>query len=264
MTTVKKVELDGGNIVLYQGDSLDVLKTLEKNSIEIAVTSPPYNLCKRYTNYDNTKTSKSMVDKYDKWYADEMPEWEYQGFQQSVVHEMIRVCRSSIFYNHKVRYAWHNRNIFRSESKIHHPLDWLSKFPIWCEIIWDRRGIGNPSRRYHIQEERVYQIQKPVKWDNPDGLTNIWQIPPSRNKGHVCTFPEKLVENCMLPTTEAGDFLLDPFMGAGTTGVVAAKHGRKFIGIERVPEYFDLAVDNIAEALEKLGDKNETMETKVL
>ena len=43
-------------------------------------------------------------------------------------------------------------------------------------------------------------------------------------------------------------------MGAGTTGVVAAKHGRKFIGIERVPEYFDLAVDNITEALEKFGD----------
>ena len=51
---MKKVELDGGNIVLYQGDSLDVLNTLEKNSVEIAVTSPPYNLCKRYTNYDNT------------------------------------------------------------------------------------------------------------------------------------------------------------------------------------------------------------------
>ena len=246
---MQKVILDGGNIVLYNADCMSVLKESERNSVEVAVTSPPYNLCKRYSNYKNSKTSASMTEKYDKWYEDEMPEWEYQGFQQSVIHEMLRVCNSSIFYNHKIRFAWHNRNIYRTQTNLHHPMDWLSTFPIWCEIIWDRCGIGNPSRRYHIQEERIYQIQKPKKWDNKDGLTNIWKIPPSRNKGHVCTFPEKLVENCILPTTEEGDIVLDPFMGAGTTGVVAVKNRRGFVGIERVPEYFETAVENIKEAL---------------
>jgi len=53
-----------------------------------------------------------------------------------------------------------------------------------------------------------------------------------------------------LPTTNEGDIVLDPFMGAGTTGVVAAKHNRGFVGIERVPEYFDLAVANITKTLE--------------
>jgi len=247
---VSKVSLDNGNIVLYQADSLDTLSQLDRNSIEVAVTSAPYNLCKRYSNYKCSKTSETMTKKYEEWYEDEMPEWEYQGLQQSVLHEMMRVCNSSIFYNHKVRYAWHGRNIYRTPSMLHHPMHWLDKFPIWCEIIWDRCGIGNPSRRYHIQEERVYQIGKPKKWDNPDGLTNIWKIPPSRNEGHVCTFPEKLVENCMLPTTDEGDIVLDPFMGAGTAGVVAVKHNRRFIGIERVPEYFDLSVANITKALE--------------
>ena len=201
---MKKIELDGGNIILYQADALEVLQTLERNSIEIAITSPPYNLCKRYSDY-----------------------------------------------------TWHNRNIYRTSTNLHHPMDWLSKFPIWCEIIWDRCGIGNPSRRYHIQEERIYQIGKPKQWDNPNGLTNIWKIPPSRNQGHVCTFPEKLVENCMFPTTTKSDVVLDPYMGAGTTGVVATKHGRRFIGVERVPEYFDLAVENIKEALKNREDNNE-------
>jgi DNA modification methylase len=247
---VSKVSLDDGRIVLYQADSLETLGQLDRNSIEVAVTSPPYNLCKRYSNYKCSKTSEAMTKKYEQWYSDEMPEWEYQGLQQSIIHEMMRVCSSSVFYNHKVRFAWHNRNIYRTPNNLHHPMHWLDKFPIWCEIIWDRCGIGNPSRRYHIQEERVYQIGKPKKWDNSDGLTNIWKIPPSRNEGHVCTFPEKLVENCILPTTEEGDIVLDPFMGAGTTGVVAVKHNRKFIGIERVPEYFDLSVANITKALE--------------
>jgi len=250
---MKKKEFKNG--VVYLGDCQEVMETLDKNSVEVCVTSPPYNLCKRYSNYENSKTSKSMTEKYDKWYDDDMPEWEYQGWQQSVIHSLMRVCASSIFYNHKVRFAWHNRNVFRSESNLHHPMQWLAKFPIWCEIIWDRCGIGNPSRRYHIQEERVYQIQKPRKWSNDLGLTNIWKIPPSRNDGHVCTFPEKLVENCILPTTEEGDTIIDPFLGAGTTAVVAIKHNRRFIGIEKDEEYFNLACKNIAKAEEENTEK---------
>ena len=237
------------NGVIYLGDCMEVMQSLDRNSVEVCVTSPPYNLCKRYSDYKVSKTSKSMTEKYEKWYFDELPEWEYQGWQQSVIHSLMRVCNSSIFYNHKVRFAWHNRNIFRSESNLHHPMQWLDKFPIWCEIIWDRCGIGNPSRRYHIQEERVYQICKPKKWDNTEtSLTNIWKIPPSKHDGHVCTFPEKLVENCILPTTEVGDIVIDPFIGSGTTAVVAVKHGRKFVGIEKDPEYFDLACRNIEKA----------------
>jgi len=225
------------NGILYFGDCLEVLNNLDRNSIEIAVTSPPYNLCKRYSNYSNTDISTQMTRKYDEWYFDELPEWTYQGWQQTVVHELLRICKSSIFYNHKVRYAWHNRNIFRNESNMHHPVHWLSKFPIWCEIIWDRCGIGKPSRRYHISDERIYQIQKPVKWSNPEGLNNIWRIPPSKNEGHVCSFPEKLVENCILPTTNEGDVVIDPFGGSGTVAIVAEKFKRKWILIENKEEY---------------------------
>jgi len=248
----KKREFKNG--VVYCGDAAEILDSLERNSIEVCVTSPPYNLCKRYTNYEGTKTSKTMKDKFDEWYPDEIPEWQYQGDQQSVIHKLIRICRSSVFYNHRIRYAWHNRNIYRTESNLHHPMHWLHKVPIWEEIIWDRCGIGNPTRRYHSQNERIYQIGKPKKWDNKDGLTNIWKIPPSRNEGHVCTFPEKLVENCIFPTTEEGDTIIDPYLGSGTTAVVAIKHGRRFIGIERDKEYFELACKNIEEA-EKQNDR---------
>jgi DNA modification methylase len=127
-------------------------------------------------------------------------------------------------------------------------MHWLGRFPIWCEIIWDRCGIGNPTRRYHSQDERIYQIGKPRKWKNSElKLTNIWKFPPSRNDGHVCTFPEKLVENCILPTTDPGDVVIDPYMGSGTTAIVAIKNGRRFIGIESNREYFDFACSRIEE-----------------
>ena len=232
-------------------DKKKLVPFVDRNAFEVVVTSPPYNLCKRYSDYKLSKTSTSMTEKYEKWYDDDLPEWEYQGQQQTLIFQLMRVTRSSIFYNHKIRFAWHNRNIYRTENNLHHPMHWLHKFPIWCEIIWDRCGIGNPSNRYHIQEERIYQIQKPRKWNNKDlKLTNIWKIPPSKNEGHVCSFPEKLVENCILPTTEIGDTVLDPYMGSGTTALVAMKHGRKFFGIEKDPEYFELCCKRIRE-LEK-------------
>tara|TARA_R110000737_G_scaffold252825_1_gene262223 strand:+ start:1682 stop:2542 length:861 start_codon:yes stop_codon:yes gene_type:complete len=225
----------------------------ERKSVEVTVTSPPYNLCKRYSDYKLSKTSTSMTEKYEKWYDDDLPEWEYQGQQQELMFQLTRVSRSSVFYNHKVRFAWHGRNIYRTPNNLHHPMHWLDKFPIWCEIIWDRCGIGNPSNRYHTQEERIYQIQKPRKWNNKElKLTNIWRFPPSRNEGHVCTFPEKLVENCILPTTDEGDIVLDPYMGSGTTAIVALKHGRRFIGIEKDEEYFNLCCKRIQETINSI------------
>ena len=243
MSEIEKQEFSTGT--MYRGDCLEVLHSLDRDSVEVCVTSPPYNLCKRYSTYKVSKTSTSMTEKYEQWYPDELPEWDYQGQQQAVIHELMRVCKSSIFYNHKVRFAWHGRNIYRTESNLHHPMHWLHKFPIWCEIIWDRCGIGNPSRRYHIQEERVYQIGKPKKWNNEQKLTNIWRIPPSKNENHVCTFPDKLVENCILPTTDTEDVILDPYMGSGTTALVAMRYGRKFVGIENDPLYFDLCCERI-------------------
>lgn len=249
-----KPYFENENGKLYLGDCLEVMEGMEKNSVEITVTSPPYNINKRYSDYKKSKTSEYMSERYKKWYKDEMPEWEYQGWQQSVIHELLRVSNSSIFYNHRVRYAWHNRNLYRSPSNIYHPLDWLNKFPIWCEIIWDRCGIGNPSNRYHICEERIYQIGKPKKWNNSLGLTNIWRVPPSRNDGHVCTFPQKIVENCVVPTTDEGDIVFDPFIGGGTTAFVCEELKRKWIGIEISEEYCENIVKKIQ--IEKIKRKN--------
>ena len=225
-----------------------------KHVANICVTSPPYNLCKRYSDYTSTDIGKKMTKKYEEeWYPDELSEWLYQGQQQAIIHSLLRTCDSSIWYNHRVRFGHHNRNIYRTESGLHHPMHWLHKFVIWDEIIWDRGRPGKPSRRCFQQDERIYQIGKPKKWHNENSLTNIWRINPSKNIDHPCTFPEQLVENCISLTTDPEDIVIDPYLGSGTTAVVAIKHGRKFIGIERDREYFELACKNI-EAAEEQND----------
>jgi len=239
---MKKEEFKNG--VLYLGDCLDVLQTIPQNTAEIAITSPPYNLHGYLERQTTTKTSRSMTKKFETWYKETGDEELYQSQQKEMLEMLVSICRSSIFYNHKIRYTFHSRNKLKNHNRIYHPIQWISH-PIWCEIIWDKRGIGNPSRRYHISEERIYQIQKPVKWKNPRSLKNIWSIPPTKNAEHPCTFPPSLVWNCMETTTEEGDTIIDPYIGSGTTAIVAIQNKRRFIGIERDPIYFDTACQRI-------------------
>lgn len=80
---------------------------------------------------------------------------------------------------------------------------------------------------------------------------NIWEIPPQRQKGdgkHPAPYPEQLALDHVISWSKAGDTVLDPFLGSGTTGVACVKTGRNFIGIERDPSYFCIAEQRIADA----------------
>jgi hypothetical protein len=187
---------------------------------------------------------KALEERYENWYEDEVPEGEYQEQQKQVIRGLIKVCRGSVFYNHKVRYA------IKRRGRIYHPLDWLREFDIWCEIIWDRcGGQGGNSGRFIVQDERIYQIGRPKVWNGTGGLTTIWRFPPVHVDGHVCAFPLELPRRCIESTTELGDIVLDPYMGSGTTLRAAKDLGRKAIGIEIEEKYCEIAVRRLAQAV---------------
>lgn len=93
------------------------------------------------------------------------------------------------------------------------------------------------------------------RWDqafNPLGRNKrtVWSVPLGKFRGaHFAVFPEKLIEPCILSSTKKDDIVLDPFSGSGTTGIVAIKNGRKYIGIELVTEYRDMGQTRISELL---------------
>jgi len=227
-------ETDNGK--LYNGDCLEILSGFENESVEIAVTSPNYNRITEWTGGGPNTTCRNIDDKYEDWYKDKMPEDKYQEWQRAVISQLIRVCRSSIFYNHKIRYAWRRRR------QIYHPVDWLREFPIWCEIIWDRcGGQGGGSRRVIIADERIYQIKRPVYFNNLRGYTSVWRFPPCQASQHPCPFPIELPTRCIEITTVEDDVVLDPFLGSGTTAVACERLGRRWIGIDLSKEYCDIA-----------------------
>lgn len=236
--------------VVWHGDCLEVLRGMPDRCVGLVVTSPPYNLHKKASG-GGSITNVKLREKYAGWYADEMPELEYQRWQRGVITECLRVCRGSVFYNHKPRYAWHGRNEHRVPSNVYHPWDWLAGFPIWCEIIWDRGGVGSPNAgRYPIADERVYQIGKPKVWHPGSGWSNVWRIDPEKGSSHPCSFPVELARRCIVPCTDPGDIVLDPFGGSGTTAVAAIQEGRRCLVIEKDESYCEIARKRVAQALE--------------
>jgi len=80
---------------------------------------------------------------------------------------------------------------------------------------------------------------------------NIWEYTNHNRTGHPAPFPLQLAKDHIISWSNEGDTVLDPFLGSGTTGAAAVELGRKFVGIEIAPEYFEMAKQRIANATEK-------------
>ncbi len=94
----------------------------------------------------------------------------------------------------------------------------------------------------------LLNLRAPV--ENTRQKRSVWQVSTTPFKGaHFATFPQKLIEPCILAGSAPGDTILDPFFGAGTTGLVAQKHGREYIGIELNPKYARMAKHRIENSI---------------
>ncbi len=224
---------DGKGHVIYCGRSEEILPSLPK--CDVIVTSPPYNLIKENSGGSTTAFPEKDV-LYTQWYKDEIPEPQYQEQQKAMLRLMMAQCNGSVFYNHKVRYAWTRR------GEVYHPMDWLREFPLWCEIIWDRGGAtGGNSGRVLLSDERIYQLGKPKTFNGAQGLTSVWRIPPEKLTEHVCAFPVQLVKNCLIISTGPGDTCIDPYCGSGTTLRACKDLNIACTGIELEEKYCEIA-----------------------
>jgi len=125
------------------------------------------------------------------------------------------------------------------------------------DIIWEKpncmpESVRDRPTRAH---EYVFLLTKSLKYyynyeaaRGPNGRNRrtVWSISTEPFRGaHFATFPPRLVENCILPSTVPGDWVLDPFFGAGTVGVVCKAHNRHYVGVELNPDYVRMAVERI-------------------
>lgn len=135
-----------------------------------------------------------------------------------------------------------------------------------CDIIWykpncipesvkDRPTIAHEYLFLLSKSEQYYYDYEAIKEPSGRGSfrnkRSVWSVNTQPFPGaHFATFPPRLIEPCVLAGSKPGDYVLDPFFGSGTTGVVAAQWGRRFIGIEINPRYVDMAEKRIVQALQ--------------
>ncbi|WDL75183.1 site-specific DNA-methyltransferase [Helicobacter winghamensis] len=230
--------------MLVCGDALKELQKLQSNSVDIGVTSPPYN------KQENKKgwLVKNVI--YDAT-SDKLDEEYYQKSQIAVLDEVYRVTKEggSFFYNHKIRWE---------KGRLIHPLEWIVKtqWNLRQEIVWDR-GIAANIRgwRFWQVEERIYWLQKP-KGKNLIGeelqsrhalLSSIWRIRPESNNAHPAPFPLALPLRCIFSIlNEKSGVVLDPYCGSGTSGIAAKILNCEFIGIDNSQNYLEFAKHRIA------------------
>ena len=221
------------------GDTIEALRQLPDNSIDLGVTSPPYN---------KGEKNKGWLVKNVKYNSikDCVKEEEYQENQIAVLNELFRIIKpgGSFFYNHKTRW---------DKGIMYHPISWLEKtfWTIRQEIIWDRMIAANiRGWRFWQVDERIYWLYKPID-NNKIGkeleskhslLTSIWRFPPERNNPHPAPFPLELPTRVIISILDKDKgVVIDPYCGSGMTLVAAKLLGKDYIGIDISKDYISFA-----------------------
>ena len=225
-------------MITHKGECLKILKTFKPNSIDLTLTSPPYNLGSRHhTGAD-----------YHSPYKDDFPESEYQEQQINVLNEIYRVTKESgsILYNHK--------NRIRNGVQIT-PYEWIlkSKWTVKQEIVWFNGSQNFDKIRFYPMTERVYWLAKSPKTKLFNTINHHdffskeeWGSVGTKNK-HTRAFPEKMAID-LIKCFESANVILDPYMGSGTTGVACKVLKKNFVGIEINEEYLELSKKRINNA----------------
>lgn len=207
---------------LYEGDCLDVMKQLPNESIDVVITDPPYN------------ASNSKISCIDKHYTTIDEDWD-KGFNvRPFMEESIRILKPNgsilVFCSHHLLGEYLTNIPIKLQQIIH----WIktNPFPAIAKVY-------TPNVEYICWYVKGSPYVFNKKYANQNIITtNVCQ--GKERTIHPSQKPLKLIEKLVLIHTNAGDTILDPFAGSGTTGVAAEKCGRNSILIEKESKYCEI------------------------
>jgi site-specific DNA-methyltransferase (cytosine-N4-specific) len=256
---------------LIQGDAASILAKMPDKTVQTVVTSPPYWSLRDYGIEGQIGLEDSIEG--------------YLDHLTSVFEEVRRVLKDdgTLWLNIGDSYTSGGRTWRAPDKKnparamsIRPPtpeglkpkdligVPWRLAFKLqqagWylrSDIIWNKpncqpESVGDRPTRSHeyifllSKSEKYYYDVKAVKGVNGRRMRTVWDVNTQPYPGaHFATFPSNLVLPCILSASKPDDIVLDPFLGSGTTASVAAKHDRRFVGIELNDEYLKLAIDRL-------------------
>ena len=240
------------------GDCVEVLDTLPEACIDLVFADPPYNL---QLNNELLRPDNSRVDGVD----DEWDKFGSFAAYDKFTHAWLRACRRVLKPNGSLWVIGSYHNIFRVGAALQDQGFWVLNDVIWRKtnpmpnfrgrrftnahetLVWASTG---PKARYTFNYDSMKALNDDLQmrsdWLFPicSGAERLKQ--DCGRKTHPTQKPEALLHRIILASSDAGDAVLDPFLGSGTTAVVAKRLGRSFIGIERDKSYADAAKARLA------------------
>ena len=247
---------------ILQGDCLEELRKLPDRSVDLVFADPPYNL---QLGGDLLRPDNSKVDAVD-------DHWDqFESFQayDAFTRDWMKECRRVLKDDGALWVIGSYHNIFRVGSVLQDLGFWILNDIIWRKsnpmpnfkgtrftnahetLIWAAMSRG--GRRYTFNYDAMKMANDELQ------MRSDWTIPlctgderlkdDTGSKAHPTQKPEALLARLILASTKPGDVILDPFFGTGTTGAVARRMGRKFVGIEREAEYVKVAKARIAKVI---------------
>lgn len=251
---------DGKHDTIHRGDCLELLRALPDGSVDLVVSSPPYNLGKEYE-------SKQALDHY----LDE---------QTVVLGECARVlsAKGSIFWQvgsfsddgmlipldirffpileslgliPRNRIAWIRQHGLHARNKFSCRYETILWFTKTDRYVFNLDAVRVPQK---YQNKKAWRGEKKGQLTcHPDGKnpSDIWIFRNVKHNHeeqtiHPCQFPEDMIARIVVAVTDPGGVVLDPYMGTGTVAVVARDHNRHFLGAEIDPRYYEVAVRRLS------------------
>ena len=245
----KKYYYESDNFKLILGDSLKALKKFEKGSVDMIFADPPYFL----SGGGITCNSGKMV-------SVNKGEWDQKKNieeKHKFNRKWIKLCYQVLSDNGTIWISGTMHNIYsigmaleQEGFKIINNITWKKLNPppnISCRyfvhstetILWAKKDLKTAKHKFN------YSLMKEL--NNGKQMKDVWESSLTKSSEkkygkHPTQKPMEILEKIVLASTDKEDLILDPFNGSGTTGIVANKLGRKYIGIDNKKEYLDLTI----------------------
>jgi DNA modification methylase len=251
---------------IFHGDCRDVLSRLPEKSVDLIFADPPYNLQLRG---ELLRPNLTVVDAVD-------DEWDqFGGFADydKFTREWLSACRRVLKDTGTIWVIGSYHNIYRVGSILQDLGYWILNDVVWVKtnpmpnfrgvrftnahetLLWCKKSQDQKKYTFNYHAMKSMNEDKQMRSDWEIALcTGAERISVNGEKLHTTQKPEALLYRVILSSTNPGDVVLDPFFGTGTTGAVAKKLGRHFIGIEKEQSYIDGAKNRIASIMPRMFD----------
>ncbi len=250
--------------VVFQGDCLDLLATIPSESIQLVVTSPPYNLGKEYE-------KRSTLPQYVAWQSQIITEcfrvvkptgsicWQVGNYVDKGRIVPLDIALYSTFdklgMQLRNRIVWHFEHGLHSSRRLSGRYETIMWFTKTSEYLFNLDPIRVPQKypgKKYFKGPHAGEYSGNPLGKNPG---DDWIFPNVKNNHiektqHPCQFPIELVDRLVLALTNEQDWVLDPFMGVGSTVASAIRRHRRGAGAEIVSSYVEIAHKRIQQAFE--------------